>query len=78
MFVQLPGSKVLLNSVRLQRSRLRGCVPDTDGRLWQFESVGGLGSSAIVSLAELDDEEDQSKTPRFVSARRIIGVLYTI
>jgi hypothetical protein len=25
--------------------RVGKCVPETDGRLWQFESVGGLGSS---------------------------------
>jgi hypothetical protein len=50
-------------------------VPDAGGRLWQFESVGGLGSSMVVSLAELDEKSD---APRFVCARRIIGVLYTV
>lgn len=56
-------------------------VPDTSGRLWQFESVGGLGSSIVVSLAEQDEfAEGVNKTdaPRFVSARRILGVLYTV
>jgi hypothetical protein len=49
-------------------------VPGTDGRLWQFESVGGLGSSMVVSLVEPDEKSD---VPRFVSARQIIGILYT-
>jgi predicted ATPase len=48
-------------------------VPGTDGRLWQFESVGGLGSSVVVSLVEHDENSD---APRFVRARRILGVLY--
>jgi hypothetical protein len=56
-------------------------VLGTGGRLWQFESVGGLGSSTVVSLAEPDDESGAPRygerdPPRFVSARRIIGVLY--
>jgi hypothetical protein len=50
-------------------------VPDTGGRLWQFESVGGLGSSMIVSLVEPDEESD---APRFSHAIEIIGVLYTV
>ncbi|UPJ69118.1 hypothetical protein [Bradyrhizobium sp. 191] len=50
-------------------------VPGTGGRLWQFESVGGLGSSVIVSLVESDEESD---APRFICAREIIGVLYTV
>jgi hypothetical protein len=56
-------------------------VPDTDGRLWQFESVGGLGSSLVVSLSESDefaDADERTDAPRFVCARRIIGVLYTV
>jgi hypothetical protein len=48
-------------------------VPNTDGRLRQFESVGGLGSSIVVSLVEPDEA---SEAPRFVCARRVIGVLY--
>jgi hypothetical protein len=47
----------------------------TDGHLWQFESVGGLGSSIVVSLVEPDETSD---APRFVCARRVIGVLYTV
>jgi hypothetical protein len=50
-------------------------VPGTAGKLWQFESVGGLGSSIVVSLVEPDEKSD---VPRFASARRIIGVLYTV
>lgn len=56
-------------------------VPDTDGRLWQFESVGGLGLSIVVSLSELDElvgPDKKRNAPRFVGARRIIGVLYTV
>jgi hypothetical protein len=58
-------------------------VLGTGGRLWQFESVGGLGSSTIVSLAELGEESDATRygergPPRFLTARRIIGVLYTV
>jgi hypothetical protein len=50
-------------------------VPGASGRLWQFESIGGLGGSAVVSLSEPDEK---SAAPRFVSARRVIGVLYTV
>jgi hypothetical protein len=50
-------------------------VPGTGGRLWQFESVGGLGSSIVISLVEPDEKSD---APRFVCARRVIGVLYTV
>jgi hypothetical protein len=49
-------------------------VPGTGGRLWQFETFGGLGSSIVISLA---GPEEDSGTPRFVCARRVIGVLYT-
>jgi hypothetical protein len=54
--------------------RIGKCVPGTAGRLWQFESFGGLGSSIVVSLVE---PEEPSDVPRFVCARRVIGVLYT-
>jgi hypothetical protein len=37
-------------------------VPGTGGRLWQFESVGGLGGSIVVSLVEPDETSD---VPRF-------------
>jgi hypothetical protein len=37
-------------------------VPGTGGRLWQFESVGGLGSSIVVSFVEPDETSD---VPRF-------------
>ncbi len=50
-------------------------VPNTGGRLWQFESVGGLGRSVVVSLVEPDEESD---APRFLCARRVIGVLYLV
>lgn len=50
-------------------------VPGSNKQLWQFESVGGLGTSMIVSLAE---PEERSDAPRFLSARRIVGVLYTM
>ncbi|MBR0739746.1 AAA family ATPase [Bradyrhizobium liaoningense] len=50
-------------------------VPGSGGRLWQFESVGGLGTSLIVSLVEPDDDSD---APRFLCARRVIGILYTV
>ena len=50
-------------------------VPGTAGRLWQFESVGGLGSSMVVSLVEPDERSD---VPRFSCARQVIGILYTV
>lgn len=53
--------------------RIGKAVPATGGRLWQFESIGGLGSSLVISLAEPDETEH---VPRFVCARRVIGVLY--
>lgn len=49
-------------------------VPDSGGRLWQFESIGGLGASLVVSLVEPDENSD---APRFVGGRRILGVLYS-
>jgi len=42
--------------------------------LWQFESIGGLGSSLVVSLDQVSESVDQ---PLFLSARRVLGVLYT-
>jgi hypothetical protein len=55
--------------------RIGDPVPGTGGRLWQFESVGGLGKSMVISLVESDEK---STVPRFVCARRVIGVLYTV
>jgi hypothetical protein len=49
-------------------------VPDSGGRLWQFESIGGLGASLVVSLVEPDENSD---APRFVGGRPILGVLYS-
>lgn len=54
--------------------RVGAAVPGSSGRLWQFESIGGLGSSLVVSLSE-DDAKDG--LPIFSSARHVIGVLYT-
>jgi hypothetical protein len=50
-------------------------VPGVGGRLWQFESIGGLGSSMVVSLVEPDE---RSEVPRFSCARQVIGVIYTV
>jgi hypothetical protein len=55
--------------------RIGDRVPGTGGRLWQFESIGGLGRSMVVSLVESDEKSD---APRFVCARQVIGVLYTV
>ncbi|MDK1494485.1 hypothetical protein QN219_31630 [Sinorhizobium sp. 7-81] len=52
--------------------RIGAKVPGTDGRMRQFESIGGLGSSLVVSLAS-DLRDD---VPRFATARRVLGVLY--
>jgi hypothetical protein len=54
--------------------RIGKAVPDTKGRLWQFESVGGLGNSIVVSLQDIEETTD---APRFVCAREILGVLYS-
>lgn len=54
--------------------RVGSAVPGTAGRLWQFESIGGLGSSLVVSLSE---EDAKDGVPILASARRIVGVLYT-
>jgi hypothetical protein len=54
--------------------RVGSAVPGTAGRLWQFESIGGLGSSLVVSLSE---EDAKRGVPIFASARRVVGVLYT-
>ncbi|MDE2462513.1 MAG: hypothetical protein KGO02_02180, partial [Alphaproteobacteria bacterium] len=54
--------------------RIAGAVPGTKGRIWQFESIGGLGSSLVVSLS---DEDAKDGVPVFASARRVLGVLYT-
>lgn len=60
--------------------RIGKAVSGTGGRLWQFESIGGLGASMVISLLEPDDEQEEFRNDplRFVSARRIIGVLYTV
>ena len=55
--------------------RIGELVPGSGGRLRQFESIGGLGSSVVVSLVEPEEESD---APRFVCARLVIGVLYTV
>jgi hypothetical protein len=54
--------------------RIGEAVPGSSGRLWQFESIGGLGSSLVVSLSE---EDAKDGLPIFASARHVIGVLYT-
>jgi hypothetical protein len=54
--------------------RVGAAVPGSGGRLWQFESIGGLGSSLVVSLSE---EDAKDGLPIFASARHVIGVLYT-
>lgn len=54
--------------------RVGASVLGTEGRLWQFESIGGLGNSLIASLSD-DDAKDG--LPIFAFARHIIGVLYT-
>lgn len=54
--------------------RIGNAVPGSSGRYWQFESIGGLGASLVVSLLEPEEKTD---APRFVRARQIIGVLYT-
>jgi hypothetical protein len=77
---QLPSMEGTLIALQLDNGnnvfkRIGRRVPDTDGKLWQFESVGGLGNSMIVSLAEADEEVE---APRFLSARQIVGVVYTI
>jgi hypothetical protein len=54
--------------------RIGKIVPGSGGRYWQFESIGGLGTSLVISLLE---PEAKSDAPRFVRARQIIGVLYT-
>lgn len=53
--------------------RIGSAVRGTKGRLWQFESIGGLGSSIVVSLLE---EDGKDGLPVFSSARRVLGVLY--
>lgn len=54
--------------------RVGASVPGSNRRLWQFESIGGLGSSLVVSLSE---EDAKDGIPIFASARHVIGVLYT-
>jgi predicted ATPase len=48
-------------------------VSGTNGRLMQFESIGGLGSSLVVSI----DIDGMVDAPTFASARHIVGVIYT-
>jgi hypothetical protein len=54
--------------------RVGQAVPGTAGRLWQFESIGGLGSSLVASLSEGDAK---SGLPIFAAARLVLGVLYS-
>lgn len=50
--------------VARRRCRIGKPVAGTGGRLWKFESVGGLGNSIVVSLVEPDETSDM---PRFRS-----------
>ena len=54
--------------------RIGFAVPGTNKRLWQFESIGGLGASLVVSLSDDDTNDD---VHIFATARRVVGVLYT-
>ncbi|MFM9864801.1 MAG: ATP-binding protein [Micropepsaceae bacterium] len=59
--------------------RVGKSVPGTDGRLWQFESVGGLGASLVVTLEDPDEPDTRKREVAiFVCARRIVGVLYDV
>lgn len=54
--------------------RVGPALPPPFTHLRQFESIGGLGASLIVSMV-LDD--DRLGIPTFSQARVVIGVLYT-
>jgi AAA domain len=54
--------------------RVGSLVPGTEGRLRQFESIGGLGKSLVIAIGEIEGQPD---VPVFSSARRVLGVLYT-
>lgn len=71
---------LVLGDGRSVFKRVGSAVPGTGEKLWQFESVGGLGSSVVVSLEDSDGVGEKTKhdAPTFVCARQIIGVLYTV
>ncbi len=51
--------------------RVRAALPSELNYLWQFESIGGLGSSQVLSIGK-----PQKGFRTVTSARTIIGVLY--
>ena len=54
--------------------RVGARLPGKLRHLLQFETIGGLGSSAVIATEAV---EDGNEVPIITSARRVIGVLYT-
>ncbi len=52
--------------------RVGGRLPGSLANLRQLETIGGLGSSIVISTEEIEG----SDVPVMVSARRVVGVLY--
>ncbi len=48
-------------------------LPGTLGHLRQFETIGGLGASLVVST---QTGEPADRVPLMVSARKVVGVLF--
>jgi len=52
--------------------RVGARLPGRLAHLRQFETIGGLGSSIVISTEEVEGDD----VPTMVSARRVVGVLY--
>lgn len=85
----LGGSELLLDEIATQQGtyvalslkgggglfkRVGRILPDNLGHLCQFESIGGLGSSEIVSLG--DHPSLDEKFPVVETVRLVVGVIY--
>ena len=54
--------------------RVGSCLPGPLAHLRQFETIGGLGDSIVIATEQV---EDGLAIPVMVSARPVLGVLYT-
>ncbi len=52
-------------------------LPGRFSHLRLFETIGGLGSSMIVATEAVESDQGDSGVPLMISARRVIGVLYS-
>lgn len=64
---------VSLNDGSCVLKRMGGVLSSRHRHLRQLETIGGLGSSLVVSTEELEEDPD---IPVIIAARQVIGVMY--